>query len=63
MFNLKLYMKWPKCASGDAAVTGGTGRFSGASGGFHFSGEIFGPNNEFVATVDGAISSVGSLKQ
>ena len=47
---------------GDATVTGGTGRFSGASGGFHFSGEIEDADNQFVASVDGSISSVGSSR-
>lgn len=46
----------------DAVVTGGTGRFSGADGGFHVSGEADLASGEYTQELSGAISSPGSTK-
>lgn len=46
----------------EAVVTGGTGRFAGASGGFHLSGIANLATLESSQSISGTVSSPGSLK-
>lgn len=47
----------------DAVATGGTGRFAGASGEFHVSGEANLATGAYSQELEGTISSVGASKQ
>jgi hypothetical protein len=47
----------------DAVITGGTGRFAGASGEFHVSGEADLATGNYSQELTGSVSSAGSAKK